>query len=75
MRDQKLASDMRGVQDQSPYNIVTLGDVKSGKTTLVMQCINGTMRNVYKPTIEDCYRTLARLPGVGICMLGHAIDV
>lgn len=55
---------MKGIKDQSQYNVVVLGDIKAGKTTLVSQCIFNKWKTNYKPTIEDCYRTLARLPGV-----------
>ena len=54
---------MKGIKDQSQYNIVVLGDMRAGKTTLVTQCIFNKWKANYKPTIEDCYRTLARLPG------------
>jgi len=55
---------MRNIKDNSQYNIVVLGDIRAGKTTLVSQYIFNTVRTSYKPTIEDCYRTLARLPGI-----------
>ncbi|KAF6026291.1 hypothetical protein EB796_015396 [Bugula neritina] len=51
-----------GIRQQSQYNIVVLGDAKVGKTVFVSQCIFNILKTSYKPTIEDCYSTLTRLP-------------
>lgn len=54
---------MRDGQDLgSQYNIVVLGAERVGKSTLVSQFVCGRPPRTYKATIEDCYRTLVRLP-------------
>lgn len=60
-----MRGDRRGplIKAQSQYNVVVLGETRSGKTTLVSQWMFNTVKSIYKPTIEDCYRTLTRLPG------------
>ena len=59
----KMRKDtIQGITGQTHYNLVMLGDVKSGKTALVSQYMFDSLKPAYKPTIEDCYRTLAKLP-------------
>ncbi|KAJ8304915.1 hypothetical protein KUTeg_018498 [Tegillarca granosa] len=44
------------------YRIVFLGAEGVGKTSLILQFMNGSFNGKYTPTLEDCYRHVAKLP-------------
>lgn len=42
--------------------LVVLGAGGVGKSSLVLQYLQGTFSRTYSPTVEDCYRHTAQLP-------------
>lgn len=45
--------------------LVVLGAGGVGKTSLVVQYLEGFFSTTYKPTVEDYYRHTIRMPGKG----------
>lgn len=45
------------------HKVVVLGAGGVGKTSLVVQFMEGFFTNTYKPTVEDYYRHTIQLPG------------
>lgn len=48
---------------REPSKIVVMGSGSVGKTSLVVQFMEGFFSSIYKPTIEDYYRHTVQTPG------------
>ncbi|KAL1413907.1 hypothetical protein MTO96_007956 [Rhipicephalus appendiculatus] len=57
--------------------LVVIGAGGVGKTSLIVQFMEGLFDGAYKPTVEDCYRSSIQTPGerVPIVLVGNKSDL
>ena len=48
---------------QAACRLVVLGSGGVGKTSLILQYLQGKFDDDYQPTVEDCYNHTLKLPG------------
>lgn len=65
----KCRGDRGTPSTRKESKLVILGAGGVGKTSLVLQFLQGFFSTAYKPTVEDCYSHTLQLPSEYQCLL------